>query len=187
MLIGRRHFKLSRGFLAALVLASLLATTSAAAAPRSKGIYGGAIVVGRGVDCLHDRRPIGRSPNCAQSATLDRTKLGRGVAGLLDRVNQQRRTIMTPLQLAQLESLATQMLTPSERPFRVADRRRVRPAHAHCVQRSGGPLKSNAERCPHLIALGEDILSSSGIATSAIIPATQRPGGGSRAGRALSR
>lgn len=54
-------------------------------------------------DCLHDRRPISRSPNCAQSAALDRTKLGRRVAGLLDRVNQQRRTIMTPLQLAQLK------------------------------------------------------------------------------------
>jgi hypothetical protein len=40
-LTGRRHFKLSRGFLAALVLASLLATTSVAAAPRSAGIYGG--------------------------------------------------------------------------------------------------------------------------------------------------
>ncbi len=49
MSIGRRHFKLSRGFLAALVVASLLATTSVAAAPHAKGIYGGVIVVGRGV------------------------------------------------------------------------------------------------------------------------------------------
>src|ERR1019366_1115228 len=49
MSLGRRHFKLSRGLIAALVLASLLATTSVAAAPRAKGIYGGVIVVGRGV------------------------------------------------------------------------------------------------------------------------------------------
>lgn len=49
MSLGRRHFKLSWGPIAALVLASLLATTSVAAAPRAKGIYGGVIVVGRGV------------------------------------------------------------------------------------------------------------------------------------------
>jgi hypothetical protein len=50
------------------------------------------------------------------------------------------------------------MLAPSERPLRVPDRRRVRPTHAHCVQRSSGPLDSHAERCPRLIALGEDIV-----------------------------
>jgi hypothetical protein len=49
MSLGRRHFKLSRGLIAALVLASLLVTPSVAAAPRAKGIYGGVIVVGRGV------------------------------------------------------------------------------------------------------------------------------------------
>ena len=41
--------KLSRSLLSALVLASLLVTASVAAAPRAKGIYGGVIVVGRGV------------------------------------------------------------------------------------------------------------------------------------------
>lgn len=45
----RRHFKLLRDLIVALVLASLLATPPVAAAPRAKGIYGGAIVVGRGV------------------------------------------------------------------------------------------------------------------------------------------
>lgn len=49
MFLGRRHFKLSPGLIPTLVLASLLATTPVAAAPRSKGIYGGVIVVGRGV------------------------------------------------------------------------------------------------------------------------------------------
>ncbi len=44
-----RHLKQSRSLIAAAVLASLLLTTSVAAAPRVKGIYGGVIVVGRGV------------------------------------------------------------------------------------------------------------------------------------------
>ena len=44
-----RHFKQSRGLIAPVVLASLLLTTSVTAAPRAKGIYGGVIVVGRGV------------------------------------------------------------------------------------------------------------------------------------------
>ena len=48
MCFGRRHFKLSAALLATLAVASSLATTSAAA-PRPKGIYGGVIVVGRGV------------------------------------------------------------------------------------------------------------------------------------------
>lgn len=47
--LGRRHFTLSQGLIAALVLASLLGTASVAAAPRAKGIYGGVIVVGRGI------------------------------------------------------------------------------------------------------------------------------------------
>ena len=49
MYLSRPHFRGSRGFIAALVLASLLATTPVAAAPRAKGIFGGVIVVGRGV------------------------------------------------------------------------------------------------------------------------------------------
>jgi len=46
---GARRFWLSRGVLVALAPVSLLATASVAATPRAKGIYGGVIVVGRGV------------------------------------------------------------------------------------------------------------------------------------------
>ena len=49
MVRWRRHSKQSRGLIATVVLASLFVTTSVAAAPRAKGIYGGVIVVGRGV------------------------------------------------------------------------------------------------------------------------------------------
>src|ERR1700677_127713 len=50
------------------------------------------------------------------------------------------------------------MLTPIERRLRVPDRRRVRPPHAHRVQRSRGPLHSYAQRCPCLFTLGKEIL-----------------------------
>ncbi len=49
MPFGNCPLKLSRGLIGVVVLASLLATTSVAAAPGSKGMYSGVIVVGRGV------------------------------------------------------------------------------------------------------------------------------------------
>jgi len=49
MRFGGRHSKLSLGLLAALIFALLLAAASVVAAPHAKGIYGGVIVVGRGI------------------------------------------------------------------------------------------------------------------------------------------
>ncbi len=65
---------------------------------------------------------------------------------------------MAPLQLAQLEQLAIQMLTPSKGRLRVPDLRRIRPTYTHPVERSSGPFDSHAQRCPRLFALCEDIL-----------------------------
>ncbi len=78
MSLGRRHIKPSRLLIVAIVLASLLATAPVAAAPRAKGVYGGVIVVGRGVAgarlgmtraqvIAHVGPPVSEMPNLGMS------------------------------------------------------------------------------------------------------------------------